>query len=196
MGCRGEKEEVSCSISGNFPNKLMPLLLLTRPYSTGLRRSVGFIHDHKVGTVCNEKTTTGIPLDKINAYDEVRVVLEDIQITAGKIALQPRPRTRPNHLGVYVELGLKLSLPLVAQVRWADYAEATSISPVKQFPCDEPGFYRLANANVVRDEHPHWFELERHDEGHELVGTWTNRQTTDAAKRASATAQPKSGGIA
>ncbi len=114
MRCRGEKKEVSCSISGNFPNKLMPLLLLTRTYTTGLRCSVSFVHNHKVGAVRNEKTTAGIALDEINAYDEVRVVLEDIQITAGKIALQPRPRTRPNHLGVYVELGLKLGLPLVA----------------------------------------------------------------------------------
>jgi len=30
------------------------------------------------------------------------------------VALQPRPGTRANHLSVDVELGLKLSLPLVA----------------------------------------------------------------------------------
>jgi hypothetical protein len=146
--------------------------------------------------VPNEKTTTGISLDEINAYDEVRVVLEDIQITAWKIALQPRPRTRANHLSVNVELGLKLGLPLVAKVRWANHAQATSIASVEHFSCDEPGFYRLADADVVRDEHPHRVELERHDEWHELVGAWTNRQATDAAERTCAAAQPKSGGIA
>ena len=62
---------MSRSISGNFPNKLMSLLLLTRTYATGLRCSVRFIHDHKVGAVRNEKTTTRIALDEINTYDEV-----------------------------------------------------------------------------------------------------------------------------
>src|SRR5215467_2202750 len=155
---------MSCSICGHFPNKLMPLLLLTRTYATGLRCSVSFIHDHEIGAVRSEKTPTGIPLDEINAHDEVRIVLEDVQIAAWKVALQPRPRTRTNDLSVYVELRLKLGLPLVAQMRRADHAQATSIASVEHFSCNESGFYRLTDADVVRDEHPHRVELERHDE--------------------------------
>jgi len=60
-------------------------------------------------------------------------------------------------------------------VTWADHAQATSIASVEHFSCDEPGFYRLANADVVRYEHPHRVELQRHDERHELVGTWILR---------------------
>ena len=87
------------------------------------------------------------------------VVFVNAEVTAGQVTLQPSPCARAYNLGVDVELRFNLGLPLIAQMRRADNAEAKRIATDKKFPCDQCGLDGLANAHVVRDKHSHSFQL-------------------------------------
>ncbi|MCG8554551.1 MAG: hypothetical protein MJD61_04570, partial [Proteobacteria bacterium] len=56
--------------------------------------------------------------------------------------------------------------------------------------------HRLADPDVVRNEHADGVELERHQEGHELVGARLDGNPRERTKRTSARAEPEAHRIA
>lgn len=75
-----------------------------------------------------------------------------------------------NHLGVNAEFLREFPLPLLAQVRRADNGEPFDISAVEQFPGNQGRLDGLADTHIVGDEQTDGVELQRHEQGHELVG--------------------------
>ena len=87
-------------------------------------------------------------------------------------------------------------MPLVTQVGRTNDAKPQGVAPVEEFSGDESSLYGLPDANVIRDEHSNWIQLECHYERHELVRAWTDRQASEAAEWACSAAQAESGGVA
>ena len=90
----------------------------------------------------------------------------------------------------------KLALPLLAKMRRADDGEALDLAAIEQLADDQAGFNGLADADVVGDQEPDRLLAERHEQRHQLVGTWLDAEIGERAERAGAGAQLEAHGIA
>jgi hypothetical protein len=81
------------------------------------------------------------------------------------------------------------ALPLIAEVSWAQHGESTGETAIEQFTRDHSRFNRLAHADIVRDQQPHRRLPQGHDQRHELIRPWYDRDAAEGAKRPRAGAQ-------
>ena len=102
---------------------------------------------------------------------------------------QPRHGAGGDQLGVDVELALQFLLPLLAQVRRTEHGHALDLAPVQQLAGNQAGLNGLADTHVVGDQQADDFMLERHQQGHQLIGARLHIDATQGAERAGAGAQ-------
>src|SRR5438105_2482502 len=121
-------------------DKLMALLLLTRTDATRLSSRMCFIHNYEVGAIRKESSAAGIALHKVDADDQVFVVSVHAQVSARKVAFEPRQRAGTDNFGVNVELGFQFLLPLVTQMGRANDAKSLSIATIKQLAGNHRSF--------------------------------------------------------
>ena len=74
-------------------------------------------------------------------------------------------------------------MPLFAQVGRADDGKALDLAPVEQFPRDQACLDGLADTDVVGDEQPDGVELQRHEQGNQLIGARFDIEIAEAAER-------------
>ena len=85
--------------------------------------------------------------------------------------------------GLNRELLAQFPLPLIAEMGRREHGETLRYASIKQFARDHPGLDGLADANVVRDQKPHWIKPESHDQRHELVRPRGDRQANGTGRR-------------
>ena len=66
--------------------------------------------------------------------------------------LQPAGGAGKDQLGFQIELGPKLPLPLLRQVRWTQNGQPLNLAPIEEFPGDQAGLDGLSDADVIGDE--------------------------------------------
>jgi hypothetical protein len=71
-----------------------------------------------------------------------------------------------------VELVAQLLLPLIAQMRRTQDAKPPSVTAGEQLRCDQSRFDRLADANVICDQHSNDIKPQRHDHRDKLIWSW------------------------
>ena len=80
-----------------------------------------------------------------------------------------------------MELVLQLGLPLFRELWRAQDRHTRYLAPVDQLARYQTGFDGLADTHIISDQNAHRLKLERHEQGHELVGP---RFNSDISKRA------------
>ena len=78
-----------------------------------------------------------------------------------------------------VELLGEFLLPLLAQVRRAQHAEAPDVAAVVQLAGNEQRLDGFAHPDVVRDQQAHRVQAERHQQRDELVQARANRDAAE-----------------
>ena len=121
-------------------------------------------------------------LDEVGGNHREGMPIED-RDAEGKIAFETLDRARENELRLDVELLRELALPLLGQMRRAEHRDSTDLAAIEQLPRDETRFDGLPDADVVRDEHAHRIELERHHQRHELIRPGLDGDAAEAAER-------------
>jgi hypothetical protein len=155
----------------------VPLLLFSRASVSRLGRRVDFIDNHKVGAVLEEERPAMLALGKVNADNLIRVITVDGKIFSRNSPLKLGNGACTDDDGWNVELGLELPLPLLAQMGRAQDAKASSFASVQKLVGNHGRFNRLTYTNVVRDQQSDWLNAQGHDEWHELVRPWANRNS-------------------
>src|SRR5262245_20557599 len=95
-----------------------------------------------------------------------------------------------------MKLLAQLSLPLLGQMWWTEHRQPSYLAAVQQLAGDKRCLHRLANSDVISDQQPHGIELERHEQGHELIGTRFNGDAGERAEWSGAGAESESHGVA
>src|SRR5207249_3118025 len=99
-----------------------------------------------------------VALHEVNADDLNRVVAEDAARTGRDFPLKQADRAGTDDHHVKVELFVEFLLPLFAKIRRAENAKRFDLATVQHFAGDEERLNRLADANVVGNEHPNSVE--------------------------------------
>jgi hypothetical protein len=81
---------------------------------------------------------------------------KDAHILARHVALEATYLRRLNKDANDPEFLAKLALPLIAQMRWCENGKSPCDSAVEELAGDHPCLDRLADANIVRNQQPHW----------------------------------------
>ena len=194
VGGGGDKDQVTGRVRGQPREELVPLV----PRPAGGRvasAGVGLVDDHQLRTGAEKLGPVPLALDEVDRDDRMVVELEN-RLIGDALPLEPGHGAREDELGVDVELARQFLLPLLGQVRRAKDHQPPGLSACQELGRDQAGLDRLADADVVRDEHSGLRLLECDQERHELVGP---RGHGDAAKRpegAGATANAETDRIA
>ena len=157
-------------------------LLAPAARAGGGRAAVGLVHDHELRALAGEIVGAALRLDEVGGDHREAMAFEDGG-AQGQIAFETLDGARQHQFRVDVELVRQLPLPLFRQMGRAQYREAPNLAAVEQFAGDEAGLDRLADAHVVRDEHAHRVEPERHHQRHELIGPGLDGDAAEAAER-------------
>jgi hypothetical protein len=157
--------------------------------------AVGFVHDDEFWTVLEEIGPMMIALGVVDADDDVWVIAENAVIARGKVTLESADGARPNDHCLKAEMTPKLSLPLVAEVRRAEDADAVDFPTVEQFARNQQGLDGLSDTHVIGNQHSHRIEPERHEERDELVGPRAYTNPSKRTKGTSAVTESEPGGV-
>ena len=169
VGRGGDEDQMTVRVRGQVPDQGMALVATRGSSLVGAGTGVGLVHDHQLGTRPDEVVSATVRLDEVDRHDHVGVPLED-RLVQGESALQAGGGRGEHQFGVDVELFAQLGLPLLCQMRRAEYGQALGVSLGHELRRDQSGFDGLADAHVVSDEKTHWVEAQRHQQRHELVG--------------------------
>jgi hypothetical protein len=140
-----------------------------------------FIDDHKVRACSKELSSPAFALDVIQAYYRVRICRKDA-LAWWQVSLEARGASGSHSHGPKVKSSFELLHPLFDKMRWAQDNETLDIAAIQELSSYECRFDCLTDANVVSDEQAHGIEFERHEERHELIRSWFDRDLTEAAK--------------
>ena len=180
MGRGGDEDEVAFAALGEVVEELVAFVLATVG-AARLGAGVRLIDHDQVGRGVQELVTVPIALDVVQADDGDGVPFE--QALADAQAALELAHGRGQHQGrVELEALAQLALPLLGEVRGAQHAERVDLAAVEQLARHEQRLDGLADADVVGDEKPHGFELERHEQRHQLVGARLDRDAPEAAE--------------
>ena len=144
---------------------------------------MGFVHDHELRALEGEVFGPAGRLDEVGGHHREGMPFEDGD-AEGQIAFEALDGARQHELRFEVELLRQLPLPLLRQVRRAEYRDPVDLAAIEQLARDEARLDGLADAHVVGDEQTHGVELEGHHQGHELVGPGLDGDAAEAAERA------------
>ena len=178
MWCGGEQHQVALGISSKATQQLIALLAPT-PFAGSA--GVSFIDDHKLAAAAQEALAIAVALDPIEAHHRERDHIKD-RLARRQPPLQLLSGAGPHHLGRQVELADHVALPLLTQVRRADHRDLADLAAIEQFPGDQESLHRLAEANLIGDQHPAHRLLERHQQRHQLVRPRLQRYIAQAAE--------------
>ena len=184
MRSRREQDEVPRCGAGQALEQLVSLM----PAPAGGGARVGLVNDHEVGTRLEEVVSSLAGLHVVETDDRVRVLRENA-CARRNAPLQASRAPGGDGCGADMEANLQLGDPLVHEVRRAEDDGAIDVAAVEKLASDEQSLDRLAHPDVVGDEQTHRIELERHEEGHELVGARFNRDLAKAPKRSGTPSQ-------
>ena len=141
------------------------------------------VDDDEIGRVAQELVALAIGLDEVDAGDEAARPAIDGEIPPGQLAFQPRHGRGLHDVGFERELVGELGLPLVAQMRWAQYGEPPGDAAVEQLARDQRRLDRLAHADIVGDQQAHWIEPQGQEQRDELVRPRRHRDPRERAER-------------
>ncbi len=148
----------------------------------GVHAGVRLVHDHQVGRGPQEVVPMPIGLDIVGGDHGDGEALED-GLVQPALALQAADGAREHQLGLEVELGGHLPLPLLGQVRGAEHGQPLDLTTVQQFAGHQAGLDGLADAHVVGDQQAHRIQFERHHQGHQLVGPGLGGDAAEGPER-------------
>jgi hypothetical protein len=182
MGCGRQQNQVARRGDRQVFEQLVTLLLVGVG-GRGGSSAMGFVHDDEVGTVLEEIGTLPVAFGEINADHLDGVMAEDAATAGRDAALKLVDRSRTDEHGIEIEFLIEFLLPLFAEVGRAKDAEAFDFAPVVEFAADEQALDRLANANVIGDEHPDGVEAQGHEERDELIRSRADGDPPQRAER-------------
>src|SRR5262249_50641876 len=110
----------------------MPLM----PGATSFARPgacVRLIDDHELGAHSQKIVPASIGLDKVRRDNDVREPVEN-RLTDSARSFESGHGPRQNQLGIKMEFGIQLGLPLLCNLRRAQDCETPEFSSVDQFP--------------------------------------------------------------
>ena len=162
--CCGEQEDMPVCILSEAIEQLIPLLAAAFNAHAAMR----LIDDDERRAGARKAFATAIGLDVVQRHNGVGVRVED-RFGRGQRALEAGSSRSGHGDSIEVELLPELGRPLLDQVRWTEHAETVDFAAVKQFAEDEPGFDRLADANIVGDQQANDRKPQRHENRHQLV---------------------------
>ncbi len=146
-----------------------PVALMAGAAHRGVESAgVGLVHDHALRAGTQEVVAPAVRLDVVGGDDDEVVDVEERLADAAAL-LEPADGRGQHQLGLDVELVRQLRLPLLSEVRWAQHGQAPYLAAIKELAGHEPGFDRLADADVGGDEQADHVLLEGHEGRHELV---------------------------
>src|SRR5437868_2625147 len=118
-------------------------------------------------------------LDEVQANDGERMLLEQAR-TDAEATFEAVGARRGDGGRIDAEPAGEFSHPLVHEMRRADDREPRDLAAIEHLACDQPGFDRLADADIVGNEQTDRIELQRHEQGRELIGARIEGQATEA----------------
>ena len=125
---------------------LLPALVT--PRSGGDMR---LVDDNEIRSIIHERLKIAVGLDIVNGSDEMLVVREHLQIGARQVPFQSSHLGRLHRCGLDAELVTQFLRPLVAQVWWAQDADALHYAAIEQFACHDSSLYGLPDAHIICD---------------------------------------------
>ena len=194
VGGGGDEDQVTGRVRGQRREELVTLVPRPaggRVASTG----VGLVDDHQLRTGAEKLGPVPLALDEVDRDDRMVVELKN-RLIGGALPLESGDGAREDELGVDVELARKLFLPLLGQMWRAQDHQPPGLSAGQELGRDQAGFDRLADADVVRDEHSGLRLLEGNQERHELVGPRGHGDAAERSEGAGATANAETDRIA
>ena|SRR5437868_1592316 len=114
-----------------------------------------FVHDDEIRASAQEVMSAAIGLYEIHRDNNERICVKD-GLVGPEILLQPTSGAGKDKLGIDVEFRGELTLPLLRQMRRTKNAQARDLPSVQHLAGNQARFHRLANANIIRDQHTHW----------------------------------------
>ena len=136
------------------------------------------VDDYEVRTYSQEFISPPVRFYVVEGNYGVGIDLED-GFVRPEVAFKTRDRPGSHHFGFNAEFFRKFPLPLLAQMRRTDNGKPFDFPAVEKFPDDQPGFYGLADAYIVRDQETYGVQLESQEQGRELV---RSRDEVDVAE--------------
>ncbi|KAF5031998.1 hypothetical protein DSECCO2_621890 [anaerobic digester metagenome] len=84
---------------------------------------------------------------------------------------------------------MKLSNPLIDQVRRTEYGKPINFKPIPELSYDKTSFNGFSDADIIGDQQPHRVHFQCHKKRYQLIGPWFNGDMTERSERTSSIAK-------
>jgi len=189
VGCGGNQDEVAFLILKKLRKK-KEALMGSPPAFDGGGAGVGLVNDHEFRAGPQEVKTAAVRFDKVRGDHHKGMSIED-RLVPPQISLKSSGGTGKDQLGMDVEFGNELLLPLFRQVRRAENANTIDLPPIQKLAGHETGLDALSYAHIVGDEEADRVQFQGHEERHKLVGPGLAGEPPKGPERTGAGAKPE-----
>ncbi len=151
VGCSRDQHQMSRFVFSNTP-KQIKTLLAPAPDTAGQGAAMGLIHDNELRTFEDEVLSSSGILDEVSGNNGETIAVKNRSTDIGRSSLQALDSTAQDQFGINMELLAQFPLPLLSQVRRAQYRHPPNFATVQKLAGDDRSLDGLADANVVGDQ--------------------------------------------